>query len=258
MSEAPERPASRPALSPAGASLASTFGSAAVGLRSVVLAAFDAVNGLDVLEAAAHRAIIERAARAISRAIRALRGATRRYIREDAPRVYDDALGAEPSGPHGEARDSAVGELAERLSSAASDMEADAARSLRAILRARTEAILAGESGLGEEAEALREDIADIKIKDRSGRRWEPGNYARLVLRTVTSELRNRGAVHRASLEGAPGVRVSDGDYDAECREADGQAWSLAYAARNPLHHPNCLREFSPLPVDWRGELDRG
>jgi len=44
---------------------------------------------------------------------------------------------------------------------------------------------------------------------------------------------------------------VIDGtEWDEECREANGQTWSIQKALANPIAHPNCVRTFVPYSTE--------
>lgn len=85
-------------------------------------------------------------------------------------------------------------------------------------------------------AEAVREKFAGYQD-------WRADRIAR----TETSYAYNYGNVFGYRQAGVEKVRVSDGDDDEECRKADGQIWTLAEALANPIAHPNCERDFSPI-----------
>jgi SPP1 gp7 family putative phage head morphogenesis protein len=69
---------------------------------------------------------------------------------------------------------------------------------------------------------------------------------AMTIARTETGFTWNRGTIKMYSETGVKLVYVHDGDYDEECRAANGQIWSADYAQINALAHPNCVRSFSP------------
>ncbi len=57
----------------------------------------------------------------------------------------------------------------------------------------------------------------------------------------------NHGNVLGAAQAGFDEVEVIDGtEWDEECREANGQIWSIQKALANPIAHPNCERTFVP------------
>lgn len=67
-----------------------------------------------------------------------------------------------------------------------------------------------------------------------------------MIARTETGFTWNRSTVKMYSESGVKMVYVHDGDYDEDCRAANGQVWSADYASINALGHPNCVRSFSP------------
>jgi hypothetical protein len=74
------------------------------------------------------------------------------------------------------------------------------------------------------------------------------------IARTETGFTWNHAAISTIKQGGAKGVKVSDGDYDPDCAEVDGQNWSFDYAEDHLLQHPNCVRSFGPMGDDE--ELD--
>lgn len=69
------------------------------------------------------------------------------------------------------------------------------------------------------------------------------------IARTETGFAWNDGALsmYGTAMEK---VYVYDGDHDPECREADGQVWTIEYAKAHLLEHPNCVRSFGPCLED--------
>jgi len=76
--------------------------------------------------------------------------------------------------------------------------------------------------------------------------------YVRIA-RTETATIQNQATLNRFHKNDIAQVRVVDGvDFDAPCREANGQIWSVDYAKSHELEHPNCTRTFAPIiPDDW-------
>lgn len=70
---------------------------------------------------------------------------------------------------------------------------------------------------------------------------------ARTVARTELAHASNTAALtsYRASTV-VIGVRVFDGDYDAECAAINGKVYSLGQEPAT-LQHPNCRRAFAPI-----------
>ncbi len=162
------------------------------------------------------------------------------------------AMPREAHTPEQEAvMDSIISRAESDLHGAVSDLERQSERAIRGILRSRLEADAFG--GVSKEPEQLY-------VRDNSGKRWEPAAYAKLVMSTAKRELENTTSLYRAAQDGAPGVLVDDneGPNSCEiCRVANGQTWSLAYAAANKTEHPHCVRQFTALPAGWSQELDR-
>lgn len=64
---------------------------------------------------------------------------------------------------------------------------------------------------------------------------------AETIARTETAFAWNHAGIKTYEGAGAKAVKVYDGDYDADCAEADGQVWSFQYAIGHRLEHPQCL-----------------
>lgn len=80
------------------------------------------------------------------------------------------------------------------------------------------------------------------------------GNHAfsvrrcELIARTESAMAYNIGAVDAwQKSKVVEALLVYDGDYDAACREANGQTWTFDEAMFEPIEHPNCWREFFPI-----------
>ena len=67
------------------------------------------------------------------------------------------------------------------------------------------------------------------------------------IARTETAIAYNHGSIAGARQSNVRQVQVLDGDDDAECRDANGKIWSLEFANRNPVAHPNWSRAFAPV-----------
>jgi hypothetical protein len=193
------------------------------------------------------------------------------YVRNEASKVYDDAVrkgGGDPGGlsPEAEtAKDLTLEELAEECLQATQNMGLGAKTEIRRLASQRAENAAA--SGIAKESRALADEIRGrrIKIVDKAGRRWQPETYSRMVLRTLTGKLENAGSIQAARQVGSPGMRISDGgdppdDGRSEdvCIQANGQFWSLAYAATHLLQHPNCRRAMAAMSPSDDRELDKG
>ena len=205
----------------------------------------------------------------VGRVIESLKALAVRWVAQNAPQSYMSGhrqAGGGAEGPDDlDARlraslDVQIASLTSRLLSASEAMREDALGKLRHAAHLRLQAVMLGEQGIGKAGSEFRDEIQEegITLKDRLGRKIRPETYSRMALRTTSGTLLNNGTLETAAQLGAPGVRVRDGDdHDDECREANGQAWSVAYAMRNPLQHPNCSRSFALLPSSFSGELDR-
>ncbi len=154
--------------------------------------------------------------------------------------------------------------LLEDLAGATEQVSRDAKKKLREITRRNLETLTAG-SGADLDAVVLdmEQELAQrgIVFTDRAGRKWDPGAYSRMLLRTYLAESENTGSLITAAQLGARYVRVSDGhgmDTDEPCTQANGQVWTILYALAHKIEHPNCRRAFSPLPASYAGPVDRG
>ena len=119
--------------------------------------------------------------------------------------------------------------------------------------------------GMAEDAASLLDDVEGargrgIKYTDPAGREQDPEYWARMLATTHDAVIRNAGHLNAALSIGSRGVRVSDGgpgDVDEPCVIANGQRWSLDFAARNVLQHPWCRRSFAALAPGDDAPLDR-
>jgi hypothetical protein len=75
------------------------------------------------------------------------------------------------------------------------------------------------------------------------------------IARTETSIAYNYGTAFGYKQSGVTEVLISDGDEDDECRAIDGTTQTLEWFLANPIAHPNCERDASPiLPDDGDNE----
>ncbi len=81
-------------------------------------------------------------------------------------------------------------------------------------------------------------------------------SQASTIARTETRSILNQAELSNFLDNDREYVEVSDGDSDGECSDANGQIWSIEYSQSNELEHPNCVREFSPMPPGWNGYAD--
>jgi HK97 family phage portal protein len=73
------------------------------------------------------------------------------------------------------------------------------------------------------------------------------GYRAEMIARSEASDAYNLVTLKAYKGLGQTEVEVIDGvDWDAECREANGQIWTIEKALSNLKDHPNCTRCFSP------------
>jgi hypothetical protein len=96
--------------------------------------------------------------------------------------------------------------------------------------------------------------IKAISYKD--GKKYTLGDYGSMMTRTNANRIYNLGAVQaakQASAKGNPITHfvVSDGpscgwSYHDDPDTADGKVVTIDDAARYPVAHPNCVRQFSP------------
>ena len=112
-------------------------------------------------------------------------------------------------------------------------------------------------------SETTRDKVNDL-LQRAMAEGWSPQTFAdrleetgvfnearaEMIARTEVAIAQNRGQLATYKKEGFTHVLVYDGDYDPECQEADGQTWSIEDAEANPLEHPNCVRAFSPAPME--------
>lgn len=70
---------------------------------------------------------------------------------------------------------------------------------------------------------------------------------AELIARTETALVYNEAAIQSFREFGVGSVEVIDGDEDDICAAANGQTWTLEEALSEPIGHPNCVRDFSPV-----------
>ncbi|HAM56877.1 MAG TPA: hypothetical protein DCQ64_16340 [Candidatus Rokubacteria bacterium] len=98
--------------------------------------------------------------------------------------------------------------------------------------------------------EAMEEGLSPQEFADRLE---ESGLFsetrAEVVARTEVAIAQNYGQSETYRELGFTHVYVQDGDCDI-CREVDGQIWTIEEALANPVAHPNCVRSFSPVPID--------
>jgi len=89
-------------------------------------------------------------------------------------------------------------------------------------------------------------DIVAEKVRERFDgyADWRADRIAR----AETSIAYNYGNTLGYRQAGVSKVRVIDSDdSDEECRQANGQIWTIEEALAKPIAHPGCLRDFEPV-----------
>ncbi len=112
-----------------------------------------------------------------------------------------------------------------------------------------TQQLLTGLTDVGDTAKLLRDELwaEGITIIDRSGRKWGMESYTRMLVRTKSAMAYNAGSLGKYKDEGVDRVLVFDGvDDDSICSAANGEVWSIKYAEKHVIAHPNCRRAFGP------------
>jgi len=82
-------------------------------------------------------------------------------------------------------------------------------------------------------------------------------NRGRTIARTEIGRSQNQGTSSRYWAAGVEHVMVFDDGFENShpfCRIVDGKVVTLAWAQRNPLQHPNCVRAFGAV-FDYTGEV---
>ena len=110
--------------------------------------------------------------------------------------------------------------------------------------------------------ETTRSAIQDL-VEKAVEEGWSPGEFANqleeatgfnedrsmLVARTEVALASNRGESAAFKEMGFEKVWVYDGDCDI-CAPLDGEIWTLEKSEEEPIGHPNCVRAFSPVPME--------
>jgi len=84
----------------------------------------------------------------------------------------------------------------------------------------------------------------------------ERKSHASTVARTEIGRIQNVSKLDTLDQRGWQVVEVQDGDGENpcdDCKELNGQVWTMEYAMTHELEHPNCVRNFIPLR---QGEYD--
>jgi hypothetical protein len=157
-----------------------------------------------------------------------------RGIFADAYRAAGDALSAARGADValGSAADAAAAYADERAGSLITDIDATTAE--------RVQGIIASAVQDGQNVDEVQSRLDTLFGSDR----------AEMIARTEMGTAWNIGVVNALKDAGEEYVVVSDGDYDEECQNADGETWTLEEAEANPLEHPNCERQFRPLTAE--------
>lgn len=78
---------------------------------------------------------------------------------------------------------------------------------------------------------------------------------ANVIARTEVARIQNTATLNRFGKLKVSKVLVIDNEGPnscVACSQANGQTWTVEYAATHELEHPNCVRSFAPLlPDDW-------
>jgi SPP1 gp7 family putative phage head morphogenesis protein len=156
----------------------------------------------------------------------------------DAYRAAGDALSAArgAAAELGSASDAAAAYADERAGSLITDIDATTAERVQGII-----------------ASAVQDGQSTIEVQSRLDTLFGT-DRAEMIARTEMGTAWNIGVVNALKDAGEEYVYVSDGDYDEECQNADGEIWTLEEAEANPLEHPNCERQFRPLTEDELAE----
>lgn len=95
---------------------------------------------------------------------------------------------------------------------------------------------------------SLREGVGNAETRKRLDVLFGDYRDWRLdrISRTETTAAYNLGAIGQYRDAGVQLVKVSDGDKDEPCAQANGALWTLEEAEANPISHPNCTRTWIP------------
>lgn len=96
------------------------------------------------------------------------------------------------------------------------------------------------------EGQAAGEGVDQLATRLRELSAFSP-KRARTIARTELGHASNTAAIANYQASGVVvGVRVFDGDYDAECAAMNGRVFTLGQQPAT-LQHPNCRRAFAPI-----------
>lgn len=152
---------------------------------------------------------------------------------------------------HSSTLDSMAQDLQDDLTHTREGMNRDVKHSMREVFRGALSKTLGGNIRLGDDG---------LFFTDRSGRKWKPGAYVKMLLKTHMVNIINTATAYAGLVLDSPGVDITDGlsgDTDEPCLDANGEVWSVSYFLAHPFEHPNCTRRGRLKPAGWVGELDR-
>ena len=139
-----------------------------------------------------------------------------------------------------EAQDAAAAYADDRAGSLITDIDETTEERVQGVIAS---AVQAGESD---------KDVAD-RLENLFGE-----DRADLIARNEMATAWNTGVVRALKDAGEEYVYVFDGeDDDEECRNANGEIWTLEEAEANPLAHVNCQREFRPCTEEELAEAQQ-
>jgi phage portal protein BeeE len=125
---------------------------------------------------------------------------------------------------------------------AALERSAERVRGITEATREALQRVLSAGAEAGESTSDLAKRVRAVVEESYAGR-------GRTIARTELAYAQTDAALSRYDRAGVDRVVVLDGgsaDSDEDCNALDGQIKSLAWAAENPLGHPNCTRCFAP------------
>lgn len=123
---------------------------------------------------------------------------------------------------------------------------------------------------LFEEIDEERNTAFDDLREQRESKSWSDEKYVAELQRKGFSEgvARTRARTEAAIVynvsegeswgeQGTELVRITDGTKDAVCAYANGSIWTLEDFTDNPIAHPNCVRNGTPVPDSEVSRLRR-
>lgn len=203
------------------------------------------------------RARLVRLRREVNERMASLDSDARAFFGSNFPRAYE--MGASAVDPLGFAfggiDTDAVAVLArdglEDLLSATEHVREDVKRLIRRLTKER--ALLSLTTGrtptqAARDLSRLLDQYGIRAVRYANGARHRIGDYADMVLRTVTAEAYQLGGVNQMRRMGIRYVEVFDGTADLPCAAVANTIQTIEWAAANLLGHPRCQRSTSPRP----------